>query len=247
MEEFKEEWRPMVGFEGLYAVSNTGKILRCQRIDSNNRLRKGILLKPKINKGGYRTIGLTKDGKRKYYMVHRLVASTFIKNPYNLPQVNHKDENRQNNRVDNLEWCTPKYNINYGNSIRKRSKSVRQYTLNGLFIHEYVSGFEASRLNNISRTNLYNALNGNTDSAGGFLWKYTDDEKRKEAEERRKKRATYNRKGAIIQYSIDGNKINEFVNEIAAARFVGVSRVAIRKNCTEETKTCKGYIFRYKE
>ena len=247
MENFKEEWRPIPNYEELYIISNYGKIKRIERIDSNGRIRKIKLLKHKINKCGYCSIGLTKNGKRKFYLVHRLVAETFIQNINNYQQINHKDENKQNNRVDNLEWCDCKYNINYGNSIKKRSNGVIQLTLDREFIKEYVSGFDASKKNNIARTNLYNALNGNTDSAGGFIWEYVDVEKRKKSEERRKKRATYNKKNKIIQYSIDGIKLNEFESLSKAAKHIGVSIVAIRKNCTEETKFCKGYIFKYKE
>ena len=106
MENFKEEWRPIVGYEGLYEVSNTGKIKRCEYVDANNRLYKSKILKFKINKGGYCTIGLTKNGKRSFLMGHRLVAMAFIPNPDNLPQINHK----------------------YGNSVKKRSFGVIQLT-----------------------------------------------------------------------------------------------------------------------
>lgn len=246
MENFKEEWRPIVGYEGLYEVSNTGKIKRCEYVDANNRLCKSKILKFKINKGGYCTIGLTKNGKRSFLMGHRLVAMAFIPNPDNLPQINHKDENRQNNYVSNLEWCTSKYNINYGNSVKKRSFGVIQLTKEGKFVREYRSGFAASQANNIARTNLYNALHGNTDSAGGFLWKYVDNERARKAEERRQKRSNYTA-GMVIQYSIDGKQLNVFKNITEAAAFFNISSVAIRKNCTEETKICQGYIFRYQE
>lgn len=115
----QEIWKPIVGWEGLYEVSNLGNIRSLDKyvnsgIKNNIKvLRKGQLLKIRINQG-YLEVTLTHNNKRKYCKVHRLVAQTFIPNPDNLPQINHKDENPLNNNVENLEWCTAKYNCNYG-------------------------------------------------------------------------------------------------------------------------------------
>ena len=115
-----EEWRPIVGFEGLYEVSNTGQVRNCR----------GKLLRPGLNHNGYLKCVLCKKGKTKTIYIHRLVAQAFLLNPDNLPQVNHKDEDKTNNSVDNLEWCGAKYNVNYGCAQDKR---VKTNIINGRF------------------------------------------------------------------------------------------------------------------
>ena len=115
-----EEWRPIVGFEGLYEVSNTGQVRNCR----------GKLLRPGLNHNGYLKCVLCKKGKTKTIYIHRLVAQAFLSNPDNLPQVNHKDEDKTNNSVDNLEWCGAKYNVNYGCAQDKR---VKTNIINGRF------------------------------------------------------------------------------------------------------------------
>ena len=98
-----ETWK-VIHLNTNYEVSNLGRV----------RNKKGLLLKPQKTEKGYLRVDLSKDGKTKHYKVHRLVASAFIPNKNNLPQINHKDENKQNNRVDNLEWCDNWYNSHYG-------------------------------------------------------------------------------------------------------------------------------------
>ena len=105
----EEVWKDIEGYEGLYEVSNFGRI---------KSLRTGKIMKPSINRGYLKCI-LQNDGKYKMYYVHRLVIQTFIPNPDNLPEVNHKDEDKTNNKVDNLEWCDHKYNTNFGTRNEK--------------------------------------------------------------------------------------------------------------------------------
>lgn len=111
----KQYWKDIEGYEGLYQVSNTGKV----RSLNYRRTGETKVLKPSTSKLGYKSVNLCKDGKNKGYLVHRLVALAFIPNPNNYPVVNHKDENPSNNTVWNLEWCTQEYNINYGNCKQK--------------------------------------------------------------------------------------------------------------------------------
>lgn len=120
----KEYWRPVVGYDGLYMVSNLG------RVKSLNYMHTGKehLLRLLKNGGGYLQVDLWNCGKMKRYSVHRLVAMAFIPNPDNLPQVNHKDEDKLNNCVDNLEWCDGKYNSNYGTRNERISKSFQSRT-----------------------------------------------------------------------------------------------------------------------
>ena len=125
----EEIWRPIDGYEGLYEVSNTGLIRSLDRFVGNRNRIKGKILSIKIEKNGYCSVALFKYGKMKRYLVHRLVAQEFIPNTEGLPQVNHKDEDKTNNRVENLEWCTAKYNINYGSRLNKSllTKSEKGY------------------------------------------------------------------------------------------------------------------------
>ena len=117
-----EEWKDVVGYEGLYQVSNLGNI------KSFKIYKEGKLLKPKFDKDGYREIGIRdSNGTRTFKRVHRLVAESFIDNPDNLKFINHKDDNPANNNVDNVEWCSIEYNNRYrftnGNASHKGSKS----------------------------------------------------------------------------------------------------------------------------
>lgn len=109
-----EIFKDVKGYEGLYEVSNYGNV---------RSLYTNKILKPATKKRGYQYVNLYKNKKGKMYQVHRLVAESFIPNTNNLPIINHKDENSQNNNVDNLEWCTYKYNSNYGSSREKIRKS----------------------------------------------------------------------------------------------------------------------------
>lgn len=116
-----EIWKDIPGYETLYQVSNFGNV---KSLNYRGLEKEGIL-KSRKNGCGYMFVGLSKDGKEKNFRVHRLVAFAFIPNPKNLPCVNHKDENKENNTVDNLEWCTHEYNMNYGTRNERASKSMR--------------------------------------------------------------------------------------------------------------------------
>ena len=117
----EEIWKDIEGYEGLYQVSNLGDV-RSLKYAGGNKVK---LLKQTTNKGGYKQVILHKDGKRKNYKVHRLVAMVFISNPNNYKEVNHKDENPSNNDVSNLEWCTSEYNKNYGTRTKRASESLK--------------------------------------------------------------------------------------------------------------------------
>ena len=119
-----EIWKNIVGYEGKYQISNLGRV---KSLKDRYGYRERIL-KPSTNKRGYKKVVLVKVGeKRKTFLVHRLVAEAFIPNPNNYSEVNHKDENPSNNNVDNLEWCTRKYNINYGTAIERATEKKKGY------------------------------------------------------------------------------------------------------------------------
>ena len=134
----EEIWRPVVGYEGLYEVSNTGRVRSLDRYDSRNCFRKGKVLSPTKDRYGYLTVTLNCNGKSKTIKIHRLVAQAFIENPDNLPQVNHRDEDKTNNRVENLEWCNAKYNVNFGTrQERYRNTMLEKGHWSGLSREEY--------------------------------------------------------------------------------------------------------------
>ena len=122
-----EEWKPVVGYEGRYEVSNLGRVRSVERTFADKNGRQitfcGVVLSPSITNRGRLIVGLNVDNRRRSCSVHRLVAMAFLSNPDNLPEVNHKDENPLNNRVDNLEWCTSDYNRHYGTVIERVTKS----------------------------------------------------------------------------------------------------------------------------
>ena len=121
-----EEWKDIPGYEGLYQVSNTGKIKGLPRVTVQNQILQERILIPGVINNGYLQITLHKNGEHKNFLVHRLVANAFIPNPKNLPEVNHKDEDKTNCNSDNLEWCTRKYNLNYGTRNQRSAESRRK-------------------------------------------------------------------------------------------------------------------------
>ena len=173
-----EQWRTAVYdgevYEGLYKVSNLGKILSLNYRNSG----KPDLLNPVEDKDGYLKVQLWKNGKSKNCIVHRLVAQTFIPNPEGKPEVNHIDEDKTNNRVENLEWKTHRDNINHGTrnerSAKTQSKKVLQLTLSGDLIREWPSTMECGR-NGFNHSAVVRCCNGKLKTYKGFLWMYYDD------------------------------------------------------------------------
>ena len=132
----EEIWKPIEGYEGLYEVSNLGRVRSLDRF--YYRLHKGKVLSPTKDRYGYLTVTLNCNGKSKTIKIHRLVAQAFLPNPDNLPQVNHKDEVKSNNCVDNLEWCSAKYNVNFGTrQERYRNTMLEKGHWSGLSREEY--------------------------------------------------------------------------------------------------------------
>lgn len=167
-----EEWRDIKGYEGLYQVSNTGKVR------SLNYLRMGVIreLRQRVGKDGYCMVVLSKNNKQEYKLVHKLVAEAFIPNLDNLPEINHKDECKTNNVVENLEYCSKSYNINYGSRNKrvadKLKKIVLQFSLGGEFIREWECANDINKELGIPKSNIVQACNNNYKQAGGFMWKY---------------------------------------------------------------------------
>ena len=173
----EEIWKEIPGYDGVYKISNFGRLISLKS-GREKFLKFGIA-------NGYYQFNLRKDGGFKKVFIHRLVAFSFIENPENYPQVNHKDENKHNNNVSNLEWCTAKYNMNYGNRTKnasakringKRSKSVEQY-LNGVKIAEFPSLNEVNRSLGFSNGCISSCCTGRTKNAYGYQWKFKETSK----------------------------------------------------------------------
>ena len=176
-----EIWKDIDGYEGLYQISNEGRVKSLKYNHTNEEK----FLKAKRNRNGYLLVGLCKDGKPKKKLVHRLVAEAFIENPNGLPQVNHKDENKMNNCVENLEWCDASYNTNYGTRNErsakartngKRSKQVCQYDLNWNLIRIWPSTKECGR-NGYDQSAVCHCCNNKFKREGnnkykGYRWRY---------------------------------------------------------------------------
>ncbi len=180
-----EIWKPIPGYP-QYEVSNMGRVKRLPGYQNSGRgpaYHKGGILVPRPRKAGYLGVGLFYKNKGKYYQIHRLVAMAFIPNPNNYPHVNHKDENPANNRADNLEWCTPKYNNNYGTKRARLSishtdnpkqlKPVIQFTIDGALVKEYPSIKEAARVTGLCKNGISSCCNGRSTNCGGFQWRFS--------------------------------------------------------------------------
>ena len=173
-----ERWRDIEGYEGLYQVSSCGRVKSLGRYKiskgGSNVYIKERIFKPKTLATGYLLIALCKEGDTKQFSIHRLVAEAFIPNPENLPQVNHKDEVKVNNYVSNLEWCTSKYNINYGTrnerASKKHSKKVLCVETNVI----YESITEAQKQTGINHSNIVYCCKGKRKIAGGYRWRYVE-------------------------------------------------------------------------
>ncbi len=182
----EEIWKPVVGFEGAYEVSNLGNVRSIDRIrnaayGASAKIRGRMMAIRKNTNNDYLLVRLVKDGRTHHCLIHRLVAMAFLPNPLNLPEVNHRDEDKQNNTCTNLEWCSRKYNINYGTArertTKKRSFEVIQYSLIGGEIKRYTSAREAARAIGKSQAPISKCCVGSHGyrTAYGYVWRYAKD------------------------------------------------------------------------
>ena len=161
-----EVWKDVIGYEGLYQVSNKGDVRSVDRINHIGRKYSGRTLKPRYAGLGYINVGLYKNGKMKNKYIHRLVAEAFIPSHNNYLEINHKDENKNNNHVNNLEWCTSKYNTNYGTLIERLSKKVKAVNIKTGEVITFASVVEAGnkgydKVNvSLSCRGVYKNING---------------------------------------------------------------------------------------
>ena len=182
----KEEiWRDIKGYEGLYQVSDMGRVKSLERTvskeDGSIQHRKERIKKLFTNNKGYLLVNLCNSNGKKKRLVHRLVCEAFHENLENKPCVNHIDENRANNKASNLEWCTYAENNNHGTrlarSAKARSKTIGQYTLDGKLIKVWQSAMEVQRQLGFGNSNISKVARGKLKTAYGYIWKYIEKEK----------------------------------------------------------------------
>ena len=168
--EKSEVWKDVKGFEGLYEVSCRGMVRGMKRQGTH-----GGVLRPHLSTKGYMLVDLCKDGKAKSFLLHRLVAEAFLENPKQLPCINHKDEDKLNNFVENLEWCNQSYNNSYG-TVRERRAKTRGRPCKGVWpdgtTKIYENCADAGRDLGLSQGSIWGCCNGRWKTSGGAKWSY---------------------------------------------------------------------------
>lgn len=248
-----EVWKPVVGYEGLYEVSNQGRVRSINRVTKGRwgtQTFRGTILRAsnrtKSSKNSlfcYQGVNLHRDGIGKNVDIHRLVAEAFIPNPNNLPIVNHIDENPSNNNVENLEWCTQKHNQNHGTLPERRKliniRAVNQYTLEGDFVRRYNSLDEARKEMKLPPTSISNACRGYSGSAGGFLWRYTNPTP--EEKELTRKRFDSLYRQMVVQLTLDREFVALYKSSKSASRAIKRSDSRICEAINNNNRTAAGY------
>lgn len=255
-----EEWRDVPGFEGYFQISNKGNVKRLSRV-VNGKVYIESIVQPNI--GRYIQVSLSANGKRRRFLVHRLVAMAFISNPNEYGYVNHIDENKHNNHVDNLEWCTQKHNCNHGTRTARiksnmpQNKKVIQLTMDGEFVAEYPTIQDAARQTRICAGHICDVCKGNREFANGFKWRYKDpalfalaqtalaSKQSKSTQSRKDKFIILSRK--VAQYDSSGTLIRVFNGMREMAEEFGYCKPSIINCCNGKSKTAYGYIWKYAE
>lgn len=239
-------WKDVVGFEGFYMVSDKGEVYS---------IRRKITLKQTLDENGYPKVNLSANGNRRNVKTHRLVAEAFIPNTHNFPAVNHIDENKQNNHVYNLEWCTIAYNNAYGSRMEKIkaviSKGIIMYDLKGNFIKKYEylkdvanDGYTMSSVSSCARGNYKQHKNRI------FIYSTEDQEVAIKEKLNSLKRTRHKPHGrpyirSVGQFSLDGQLLNTFKTILEASKFGNFNHGAISQCCNGRAKTHKGYVWKF--
>lgn len=257
----EEIWKDIKGYEGYYQVSNLGRVKSLARIvydDKGNKhpTKEKILVGGKSYKG-YRYVGLNKDGLYKRKAVHRLVAEHFIPNPENKPCVNHKDEVKTNNCVDNLEWLTHKENANYGTCIERRvkhtdwnthndskKKKVYQYDKELNLIKTWSSTCECEK-EGFKQGHIASCCRGERKTHKGFIWSYCElDKNNKESILKKLLNKEKPQAKTVYQYDKYLNLIKVWESTGSCTKG-GFIQSQVSSCCKNKRKTHKGYIWSY--
>ena len=240
-----ELWKPCPGFEEKYLISSHGKVMG---IGTYNTCKKGELLRlhKKNDRNGYMQVQLFNNGLMRTIEVHVLVAKAFIPNPDNLPMVNHIDEDKTNNHVENLEWCTNQYNVRYSSA-----KAVDVYTKDGEFVETLEAIADAAAKYNTEVSNISACCKRNYGTCVGYQFRYHGEPFQKKPvppktmkrKERKGHNSNESRYVTLYEYAIDGTFITVWPNSNAAARAYGIEGTNIRKCGRGEITTISGKIF----
>lgn len=248
-----EQWKEIKGYDGKYLISCYGRVKNTGSSFSPPHILK--VYSPKI-RSSYWRVDLYYNRQRITRVLHRYVAEAFIPNPDNLPFVNHKDENKLNPCVSNLEWCTQKYNSNYGTfpermrhmKLKRGLKTVYQYTIDGQYVASYPSSKQASAAMGLKSNNISEVCNAKykRNTAKGFIWSYTTDEAeiRKRVNMVNNSRNRFggrNKRKKIKQYTLNGELVNIFPSACSAAYANNIHRWYILECAKGNKKTYKGY------
>lgn len=235
-----EEWKDVEGYEGHYQISSLGRVRNLSKL---KRYHNTIFI-GKVGGWGYRTVELYKGKTKSSFLIHRLVAKAFIPNPYNLPYVNHKDENKLNNCADNLEWCTPKYNVNYGGARRRmsensgRNRAVVMYDMNGEKLDRFYNINEAKiAIGAKNHTTISQCCQLKRLSYKQRIWLYEGDEDK--LEDIVKKNAESKNFIQVEAWNGKGEYLGKFVSGNQASKELHVPRAVISKCVNENVYNAK--------
>ncbi|WP_373232115.1 NUMOD4 domain-containing protein [Cohnella sp.] len=168
-----EIWKDIQGYEGMYQVSDLGRVRSLNRIDCAGRRLKGTLMKLSKTRGDYLMVGLTKNGETKLFRINRLVAMMFIPNPNELPEVGHDDDDRQNNRVQNLYWTDRSENCTHNDRHKRVGEKIGKAIIgeSSCSVIRFKSSLEAER-NGFNSSAIRNCLTGRSRTHNGYTWSY---------------------------------------------------------------------------
>lgn len=233
----------------MYQVSNIGRVrAKDKYIHQQGRIQlyKGCIMSPYLSTNGYYMVTLSKNNKKKRVTIHRLVASAFLPNPLHLQQVNHINENKLDNVVSNLEWCSREYNVNYGTATHRRAvkmgSKVGQYNTAGLLVNAFFSIHEANRKTGISRSSISKCIKGKGITAGGYFWYYDDSAAFPSFY---KPDLAKNCAHCICQYDKNLNFIATYKSGHEAAKITGFNHENICACCRGKAISCGGFIWKY--
>jgi len=245
-----EIWKTYPEFDFIQG-SNLGRVRTVDRIISNGKgtyVRKGRFLKQRDNGRGYMRSAFTVGGKTKSRYVHRIIAKTFLSNPDNLPEVNHRDNNPLNNNVSNLEWCSHEYNVAYREKYGKPSaevsgRPVYAVNLETLEILRFESQSEAGRVLEVTQGNISGVVKGRYKQANGF-W-FTENKNKIDEDKLRKIANNMPCKNSFYAVNLKTKEVSQFKSQHGASRELGVAYSNINRVLRGQSKQTHGYWFTY--
>ena len=243
-----EIWKTYPEFDFIQG-SNLGRVRTVDRVVTNGRgtyVKKGRILKQQLDRYGYLFVGFRVTGKKVNRKVHRIIAQTFLPNPNELPQVNHIDCDRTNNNVDNLEWCTGEYNMQYKEKYGKSAAEavgcpVYAVNLETLEVSKFPSQLEASRALGIVGQNISAVIKGKQNTAGGY-W-FTEDESEITKEKLQEIKSNMLFRGGAIAIDVEEQEPLYFESQHEAARRLGFGLSNVSEVIAGRQKTAHGYWF----